>query len=88
MDFLVEHREEAMEKISFDRAPGYLMKDLLAAVETKYGKKDAGSNDEKGYGTMRVDALRQMLHDQNLEIDGSREAMIALLKEHSKVICT
>ena len=81
MDFLVEHRKEAMKNISFDSAPSYLMKDLLAAVETKYGNKDVSSNDPKDYGTMRVDSLRKMLQEKGLDIDGSREAMIALLEE-------
>ena len=33
---------------------------------------------------MRVCTLRKMLHDKRLDVDGSREAMIALLKENSK----
>ena len=81
MDFLVENREEAMKNISFDSVPGYLIKDLLAAVETKYGKKNADSNNAKDYNKMRVDALRILLHDRGLDIDGSRETMIALLEE-------
>ena len=83
MDFLVENQEEAMKNISFDSAPGYLMKDLLAAVGAKYGKKQTSSNDGKNYDTLRVNALRRMLYDKGLDIDGSREAMIALLKDQS-----
>ena len=83
MDFLVENQEGAMKNISFDSAPGYLMKDLLAAVGAKYGKKQTSSNDGKNYDTLRVNALRRMLYDKGLDIDGSREAMIALLKDQS-----
>ena len=31
---------------------------------------------------MRVGALRKKLKDKGLDVDGSREAMIARLKEH------
>ena len=42
-------------------------------------KKDA----EKTYSLMRIRDLRQKLHDKGLDIDGSREALISKLKEHS-----
>ena len=83
MDFLVEHRKEAIKNISFDSAPGHLMKDLLATVETKCRNKDSSSDGATDYDGMRVDALRKMLYDKGLDIDGSREAMIALLDERS-----
>ena len=81
MDFLVENKEEAIKKISFNSAPSYLMKDLLTAV-VRYGK-DAGSIDAKDYSIMRVDALHKMLHRKGLDIDGLREATISLLEQHS-----
>lgn len=31
---------------------------------------------------MRVGTLRKMLDEKGLDVDGSRESMIALLKEH------
>mmetsp|Transcript_33110 Transcript_33110/g.69684 ORF Transcript_33110/g.69684 Transcript_33110/m.69684 type:complete len:413 (-) Transcript_33110:557-1795(-) len=80
MDFLVENGGEAVEKLSFQHVPGYLMKDLLSAVHIgkKQDKKDASD-----YSTMMVSTLRKMLHEKGLDVDGSREAMIALLKENS-----
>ena len=82
MDFIVENGDDVLEKVSFDDVPGYMMKDLLTAV-TRGKKKDDDSSDAGNYNTMRVSTLRKMLHDKELDIDGSREAMIALLKKHS-----
>jgi len=80
MDFLLENGGEAVEKLSFESMPGHIVKDLLTAVHM--GKKQSAkvSND---YSTMRVSALRKTLHEKGLDVDGSREAMIALLKERS-----
>lgn len=87
MDFLVENGGEAAEKLSFEGVPGRFMKDLLTAVHTKAGRKkrQRGSNDSCDYGAMRVGTLRMLLHEKGLGIDGSREAMIALLRENSSV---
>ena len=45
---------------------------------------DNSNNDTIDYNKMRVGALRKMLDDKGLDVDGSREAMIALLKENSE----
>lgn len=65
--FLVKNRSEVQKKLSFDNVPGHLMMDLLAAIDV---------ND-----SISVSALRKRLHDMGLEVDGSREAMIARLEE-------
>jgi hypothetical protein len=73
-----------MDKVSFDNVPGSTVKDLLAAV--KRGKKEEGggsSVDPSNFNTMRVGTLRRMLHEKGLDVDGSREAMISLLKENN-----
>ena len=58
------------------------VKDLLAAVAR--GKaKSSSSRDTDNYNTMRVATLRKMLDEKGLEVDGSRESMIALLKENT-----
>ena len=58
-----------MKNVSFDNVPGHLMKDLLTAVDMD--------------DSMRVSTLRKKLHEKGLAVDGSREAMIALLEENS-----
>ena len=57
------------------------MKDLLAAMAREEQSGDSNS-DKINYNKMRVGALR-MLDDKGLDVDGSREAMIALLKENA-----
>ena len=52
-----------------ENVPGHLMTDLLTAV-------DMDDN-------IRVSTLRKKLHEKGLAVDGSREAMIALLEENS-----
>ena len=49
-------------------------------------KKESGTTNKKGevdINTMRVSDLRKMLYEKGLDIDGSRKAMIATLREHS-----
>ena len=83
MDFVVENGFEVVEKVSFGDFPGHLMKDLLVAVNReKAGSNKAGGNGDE-FGTMRVSDLRKRLHEKGLDVDGSRESMIAALKEDS-----
>jgi len=91
MDFIVESKEEVMQRVSFQDVPGDVCKDLLAAISRHY-EKDSSSDDgedetdvEKTFSKMRIRDLRQKLDKKGLglDIDGSREALIANLKEHS-----
>merc|ERR1711957_447011 len=81
MDFIVTHKYNIMGKVSFDNIPGGLVNDLLAAVAR--GEKEDGVQKGSSYHRMRVGALRKLLHEKGLDVDGSREAMIAFLKENS-----
>ncbi|KAK1734279.1 BTB/POZ and MATH domain-containing protein [Skeletonema marinoi] len=91
MDFIVESKEEVMQRVSFQDVPGDVCKDLLAAVSRHYEKDSPGDDGEgeteveKTYSKMRIRDLRQKLDEKGLglDIDGSREALIANLKEHS-----
>ena len=68
MDFLVKNKGEAREKVYFENAPGHLLTVILFAIDF----------DEN----IRVGTLREKLHAKGLEVDGSREAMIALLQQN------
>ena len=78
MDFLVKNGGEAAERLSFDDIPSYMMKDLLTAVNRNVHKVSADAND---FSMMRVSTLRKMLDEKGLDVDGSREAMIARLEQ-------
>ncbi|KAK1734290.1 hypothetical protein QTG54_015057 [Skeletonema marinoi] len=91
MDFIVESKEEVMQRVSFQDVPGDVCKDLLAAMSRHYEKDSPGddvedeTDVEKTFSKMRIRDLRQKLDAKglDLDIDGSREALIANLKEHS-----
>ena len=82
MDFVAGNVETIVGNISFDDIPGNLMTDLLTAVARgNISTGDEVPGDHLKF--MRVAELRKRLHDRGLCIDGSRETMIALLRENS-----
>jgi speckle-type POZ protein len=82
MNFLAEHSVEAAEKISFTDFPAHVVKDLLVAF-SRSSKKEANGANVDELTTLCVSALRRKLHKMGLEVDGSREAMIASIKSSS-----
>ena len=99
MDYIVANKKDIMGKVSFDNVPGAMMSDLLAAVargeESEYDDSQAvlwkpqvsdaedGEGESIDYNKMRVGTLRKILDEKGLDVDGSRETMIALLKENA-----
>ena len=93
MDFIVKNKKEVMERVSFQDVPGNVCKDLLAAMSRceNERKDDSDSDDDdedenedsEDFDTMRIGELRKKVQEKGLEIDGSRDALIAALKEHS-----
>ena len=83
MDFIVENKLQVLEEVSFKNAPGTptMMKDVLGAVarETKNG-----TDNDNRYSTMRISELRKELYEKGLDIDGSRETLIAALKKEKE----
>ena len=80
MDFIAENSNEAVNKLSFEDVPGSVVKDLLVAVNR--GKaKDNNTSSANGCNAMRVNDLRKLLHEKGLDVDGSREMMIARLEK-------
>jgi hypothetical protein len=87
MNFLADNHYAAAAHISFTDFPGHVVKDLLIAVG-KSKKKVAGNGtniDGDELTTLSVSELRRKLHKMglDLEVDGSREAMIESIKIHS-----
>ena len=81
MDFILANKGDIIGKVSFDCVPSSMITDVLTAVAR--GEETGGEGDSTDYNKMRVGALRKMLDDKGLDVDGSREAMIALLKENN-----
>jgi len=83
MDFMIKNKHRIIGKVSFDNVPSSMITDVLTAMargEEQTG--DDGEEDDIKYNKMRVGELRKLLDDNGLDVDGSREAMIALLKEN------
>ena len=81
MDYIVANKDDIIGKVSFDGVPGGLITDVLTAVSRGEAGNDT-NGDNTNYNKMRVGTLRKMLDEKGLDVDGSRESMIALLKEN------
>jgi hypothetical protein len=84
IDYIVENKANVIEKnlLSFVEAPGTLVRDVLATVlrgEREDGIVAGCAGDF--YTSMRVSKLRRKAHEKGLDVDGSREMLIAALKE-------
>jgi hypothetical protein len=86
MDFILENRDEVLKKLSFDDAPGSLVRDVLAAMKRgeKRSKAREGGTD---LSAISISELRWKAHRNGLNVDGSREMLIAALeREHEDVV--
>ena len=84
MDHIVANKKDIIGKVSFDNVPSSMITDVLTAVARVDQANEGGDDSESvDYNKLRVSELRKRLDDKGLDVDGSREAMIALLKENS-----
>ena len=84
MDYIVANKNDIIGNVSFNNFPGQLVTDLLTAMARGEQSEDTDNgNDSINYNKMRVCTLRKMLNENGLDVDGSREAMIALLREYA-----
>jgi hypothetical protein len=81
MDFLVSKKDEVIGKISFNDVPSTLMNDLFAAMARELNRAGAAASGENEFNTLRISELRRMAHEKGLNVDGSREMLIAALKQ-------
>ena len=82
VDFMVSNGNGILGKVSFDNVPPSTIADILTAVtREKNGSTNTSESFEDEFRTMRVSELRTKLDESGLDVDGSREAMIATLKE-------
>jgi hypothetical protein len=91
MDFIVRNKKEVMERLSFQDVPGNVCKDLLPVVtrrdneskDKSFNEENSEEKDGEDLHALRIGKLRQKVQEKGLEIDGSRDALIAALKQHS-----
>jgi hypothetical protein len=82
MDYMVDNKGEVRKKISFNDSPGALISDVLAAFER--GETMGGTEGGNELSVMRISELRWKAHESGLDVDGSREMLIAALEENSE----
>jgi hypothetical protein len=84
MDYMMENRDEVLEKLSFTDVPGTLVRDVLAATarrEKKLGVSGGGDGaNNSRFNYMCISELRRESHEKGLNVDGSREMLITALK--------
>jgi len=78
MDFLsCADKVEVAGKVSFGDMPPRFVTDFLVARARGERKSSKGNK----FSTMRVSELRRLAHEKGLSVDGSREMLIASLKD-------
>ena len=81
LDFIADNGKEAAKKLSFEHVPSTVIPYLLTAMSKGNDTDGETTSTENDLSAMRVNALRKMLHEKGLDVDGSREMMIARLEE-------
>lgn len=86
MDFFMENKSQVLDNLSRSKNnstnfPPSAVTDLLAAVVLNDAEKSNKMDGCTGFKHMRVGALIQKLQEDGLDVDGSRQMMIARLEE-------
>jgi hypothetical protein len=87
MDYMLEHSDVVLQNIRFDDAPALLVNDVFVAIarakmrKDGRGATDANENSASHVHSMRISELRQKVHEKGLDVDGSREMLIASLEK-------
>ncbi|KAL7527391.1 hypothetical protein ACHAXR_001934 [Thalassiosira sp. AJA248-18] len=79
INFVVENRTEVIEKVSLKDVSGGLFGDILLAIM----RKDSAGAGVDDLNSLCITDLRKKLHEKGLDVDGSRETLIATLKENA-----
>ena len=82
IDFVVDNGTEFLDKVRLDDVPAGMFRYRLTAVARKEGSNSNTGGDERQLSMLRVSELRKKLDEKGFDVDGSREAMIATLKEN------
>ena len=81
MDYIVDNKSEVIKKLSFNDVPGALVKDVLVATARgEMRTRGADVNVDSQYNSLQISELRKRAHEKGLNVDGSREMLIAVLE--------
>ena len=86
IDFVVQNGNGILGRVSFNNVPGSVVTDILTAITREKNNSAEGEiNPRNQLSIMRVSELRAKLGEMGMDVDGSREAMIALLTENAEL---
>jgi hypothetical protein len=81
MDYIVKNKADIIKQLSFTDDSGSLLYDVLVALFRSENEDGTVGDIESQLASMRVSQLRKKAHDMGLGVDGSREMLIADIKE-------
>lgn len=84
MDYFVQNAHDVMESDGFkqiEESPAILKELLKVGVGGKKRPADTDAEEERDFKRMRIATLRQKLDERGLDIDGSKEMLVARLEE-------
>ena len=83
MDYMVQNQDKLLGKVSFHDAPGSLLNDFIAATArgARMSNETDDNNVDNQYNTLRISELRKKAYEIGLNVDGSREMLIAAFKK-------
>jgi hypothetical protein len=79
---MVENHADVIEKLTTNTLiPGSLIKDMFPTVFRGEKKDGTAVGIESQLTSLRISELRKKAHEKGIDVDGSREMLIAALKE-------
>jgi hypothetical protein len=82
LDYMVENHADVIEKLTTNTLiPGSLIKDMFPTVFRGEKKDGTAVGIESQLTSLRISELRKKAHEKGIDVDGSREMLIAALKE-------
>ena len=84
LDFIVMYKAQIIEKKLLSNTPVDLSNDILATMMRNENAGKAGGGKDDGLGAMGISELRRKAFEKGLEVDGSREMLIAALESNKR----
>ena len=81
MDFIIKNKTQVLEKVSMKNFAAGILADILSAVARAEKAATNATSGGDQFSTMRVSELRLKAHEKELDVDGSREMLIAALEK-------
>ena len=84
LDFIVKNKAEIVKKKLLSNSPVDLSNEILAAMMRRENVFQAGGGTDDDLDSMGISELRRKAFEKGLEVDGSREMLIAALESNKR----